>query len=823
MTTENIDIIVNVKGTRVVRRDLKGIGDEAERTGRSVGLLKKALAAVGTAVLVREFKQYLDVNTELSNRLKIVTNSSEELAEVQDRLFKQAQETRASLRETVNGYARLSIAAQQLGISSEDTLRINELLNKSVAIGGSTGSEAAAGIRQFTQAIASGRLQGDELRSVLENLPGLAIQLAKGLNVSIGELRRLGEEGLLNPQKVLEALKSQGEEIDELFSRTEPTISQALTRLDNAFTKLIGDLDRSTGIAGSVASAISALAENVDVLAKALGALAIVIFSRVVASFILSTRQAILYQIALGRMAGVSALAATSQLSLAAATTAASRAFALLGGPIGIAVGLITAATFAFIEFRDQITTVAAELVNVVLDAFILFGINGEAAFKSLGTDLVIAFQKTANEIIGIAEKLTTTVADSLAKIPGFGGLSGGGQLPKFDIEATLASRANIEKDRLAAIAASSVGTDRFGIQDLLAARNAAGAGGAAADLTGTKGGAGSATKSSKELEQLLKAIDPVTAATKEYAEAQKLLNGALSSGLVTTEEYNRLNELLGASYQKVLDPFGALTDELRQEINLQKLSSKEREIQTQLLEAENTLRDQGVLITQQQRIALEELLRVRQTELNPGAFAEYQRSLEDVGSTIESSLVNGLRDASDSLAEFVLEGKNGLDSLGNSFKSLGKQILSLLIQQQLFGGPGITGGILGSIFGSAKGNAFVGGNIQAFAKGGIVDQPTFFGANNGMNVMGEAGSEAILPLTRMADGNLGVQAGGSSGSTVFAPNISVTVETRGDEDGQELGETIGGEIQRRVDSAFSDFIRRQQRPGGQLSGGGVY
>lgn len=81
---------------------------------------------------------------------------------------------------------------------------------------------------------------------------------------------------------------------------------------------------------------------------------------------------------------------------------------------------------------------------------------------------------------------------------------------------------------------------------------------------------------------------------------------------------------------------------------------------------------------------------------------------------------------------------------------------------------------IFSSIFQSSKGDALNGGNIRAFANGGVVGGPTTFPMRGGTGLMGEAGPEAIMPLSRGADGKLGVRAGNGSS----APTVNITINT---------------------------------------------
>jgi hypothetical protein len=122
--------------------------------------------------------------------------------------------------------------------------------------------------------------------------------------------------------------------------------------------------------------------------------------------------------------------------------------------------------------------------------------------------------------------------------------------------------------------------------------------------------------------------------------------------------------------------------------------------------------------------------------------------------------------------------------------------------------------GQLGGIFGSARGNVFVGGNIVPFARGGIITQPTVFPLARGIGLMGEAGPEAIMPLRRTRGGRLGVEAA-SAGMPAVQQTINVTVQGGAGEldDQQRLAREIG----RLARAGVLDAIKEQRRAGGLL------
>lgn len=121
------------------------------------------------------------------------------------------------------------------------------------------------------------------------------------------------------------------------------------------------------------------------------------------------------------------------------------------------------------------------------------------------------------------------------------------------------------------------------------------------------------------------------------------------------------------------------------------------------------------------------------------------------------------------SFAGAVVSGRKFSDVLRSLALSLSGQALSAAIKPL---GNAI-GGLFGSILGSAKGNVFSAGKVKPFANGGVVNSPTLFPMRGATGLMGEAGPEAILPLARGPDGQLGVKSGGGGQAITVTMNIS--------------------------------------------------
>ena len=127
----------------------------------------------------------------------------------------------------------------------------------------------------------------------------------------------------------------------------------------------------------------------------------------------------------------------------------------------------------------------------------------------------------------------------------------------------------------------------------------------------------------------------------------------------------------------------------------------------------------------------------------------------------------NGLRRAFEGV---VLDGTKLSDSLRGLAKSMADTVLSAALKPVTDQFGGVLAGVLG---GFAKGGAFVQGQVMPFARGGVVSQPTAFPMRGGTGLMGEAGPEAIMPLTRGPDGSLGVRASGGGQPVTVVMNIT--------------------------------------------------
>ncbi|AHG83094.1 Phage tape measure protein [Bibersteinia trehalosi USDA-ARS-USMARC-189] len=213
---------------------------------------------------------YTDSYIELSNKLKLVTNSENEQAKAMAVVFDISQRTSQSMNATSSVYAQFASNADKLGLSQSKVVRLTETVSKAVAMSGVSAANAQAGLIQFGQALASGTLRGQDLNSVIQQIPGLAAAIAKGLGVTTAELKEMGAKGELSVTKIVTALSNAQSSVDKDFEGRVKTISGAFTNLENAAIKWVGETDKAFGASEKFASGIEMLAENIGTLSPLL-------------------------------------------------------------------------------------------------------------------------------------------------------------------------------------------------------------------------------------------------------------------------------------------------------------------------------------------------------------------------------------------------------------------------------------------------------------------------------------------------------------------------------------------------------------------------
>lgn len=266
MVEKQLSVRFAVKDGNKAKRDLKDIGRDGSEalkrieaagqeagTGlmvlnRSVGMLSGALATIGgvsvLGTLIADTVRAGDALAGMEARLTALTGSGGAARDVLSELQRIGLQTGVALEDSAAGFGRFTLAAKDIGATRAETLRLVEAVQKLGAIAGTSSAETSGAMIQLAQALASGKLQGDEMRSIMETMPTLAKQIADGLGVSMGRLRQMGADGELTADKIFAAILKGADAIDKKFAEMPATAERELGQLAVAWQGLLASLDK---------------------------------------------------------------------------------------------------------------------------------------------------------------------------------------------------------------------------------------------------------------------------------------------------------------------------------------------------------------------------------------------------------------------------------------------------------------------------------------------------------------------------------------------------------------------------------------------------
>lgn len=382
---------------REIQRDFTKTTGSVKRLEMETRGAGRAMAGLFSGVAVGAFgvavAKAADQFTLMRSRINLVVKEGEDLLAIEKELYNQSLRNRSDLEGTVALYSRIRQARSDL--SSDAAIRITDAWSKTLLISGSSAEEAAASTMQFAQAMASGRLQGDELRSILEGNTRFAKLLSESLGITIGDLRRFGEEGKLTTDVIVDAMATGAGNLEAEFTKIPVTIGQALTNVGTAFTRYVGMQDQASGASATLAGFINSISTNFDRLAEvviASGAALGTGFATVAAVKAITALRALAVQgaITTGAMGGLNAILTVIQKH-----------------PILIGLTAITSAmAFMAVTSKD-----AADRLANVDEALVKFN-ETQAAIKS-DTDAL----KAANDALTTAIESQGTAAQNTATL----------------------------------------------------------------------------------------------------------------------------------------------------------------------------------------------------------------------------------------------------------------------------------------------------------------------------------------------------------------------------------------------------------------------
>jgi lambda family phage tail tape measure protein len=735
------------KSLQNLSRQLGNLNKEAKGMASSAGMLQGALGGIFAGIGIIGITQMADSMQMMSDRMKVFAKEGDDTNAMFYKLVAAANLTRTSVDSLGQIYNRLTISMSALNISSDAILATTMALQNTFRLSGSSIAEATGAAIQLSQGLSSGQLRGQELRSVLEANGVMAQLLAKHFNVSTGALMKLAEAGKITNKEVLTIMADNFLDLAKKASMMKVTFEQAGVMLKNSIGVRIKELNDQLGISSGFAKGVEFLIKNLWLLEVAITALAVSAIPKLI-SVVFSLGGAL---------------------------------FATGIGPwlmlIGLATGIVFNLEKAINSLKIAMLSLTIELFKVKTNSsdasgFLKFltdvtGGAGDAALRAAEAyaELNLVLQKTKVSKESLESKNNRGIVDSL--MPDFENFNSGvlkqnqsvmlfNDGRKAMVQANdWAADSNKELlDGLEQTKAALVGKDPYAIE-----------------LEKLSKSLKDAAKNAKELKIEKEKIEK----TGKHGSDQNdllLLNLQYSLGTFNLREYGQALENLKL-------------DEINEKFAMGKITVME--YHDQIVKTKDAVDDSAWI----------------------SGVDGYLRASGTLAQNIAGMITQVFNRLEDVLFDFI---KTGTFEFHKFTQAILDDLLRIIIRATII--RPLAQGVLGaftsgatpaasgssdlstgqSVNVAAKGKAFNSG-IEMFARGGLVNSPTLFSYGGGKPaMMGEAGTEAILPLKRGKNGNLGVESSGNSS------NVVVNVINQSSDTQTETRESTGGDGSRIID-----------------------
>ncbi len=243
-----------------VRDDLGGIEKKTAGVGNALsGLFSRIGFQLGAVLSIGKIGGMADDAANLAARLKLASRNSEEFAAANDDVVRIASAARVPLAQTAELYVRIAGSVKDLGVAQKDVAGVTEAVGLALKLSGASTAESSSAMLQFSQAIASGVLRGEEFNSVNESAPRLLQGLAKSLGVPVGQLREMAKAGQLTREVLIDGLLKDLPTLRDEAASLPDTIGGTFTDLGNKLRIVVGQFDQATGASKGFAGVINAI------------------------------------------------------------------------------------------------------------------------------------------------------------------------------------------------------------------------------------------------------------------------------------------------------------------------------------------------------------------------------------------------------------------------------------------------------------------------------------------------------------------------------------------------------------------------------------
>lgn len=247
-----------------------GMARSARGAGLAFGGLASFITTASAAAGAAKFVQIADQMTNLESRIRLTMKATESYTDIQSKLSDIARNSVTSLQDVGTLYARIAPSIERLGGTQRESLAITSALTNALRINGATTAEASSAVIQFSQAMQSGVLRGEEFNALNENAGPLLDALAQQLGKTRGELRQMAFDGLLTSDVVANNILPAVAGLEAKAASMGVTSSAAFQDLRDAVSVAIGEIDKASGATAALSGVVSGATKEVTDLIAAM-------------------------------------------------------------------------------------------------------------------------------------------------------------------------------------------------------------------------------------------------------------------------------------------------------------------------------------------------------------------------------------------------------------------------------------------------------------------------------------------------------------------------------------------------------------------------
>lgn len=235
--------------------------DSAEQAADA---FRNIVAAVASLVTIQAVIGIADEMQNIRTRIGQLPQTVGDAGAAFDEVATRASAAGVKIDAYASLYTRLGNAAKDYITTQEDLLGITDTISQALAVGGASAQEASAVMTQFSQALASGVLQGDEFRSMAEAAPQYLDKLAETMNIPREQLKKMASDGKLTAKAVIEATRQMSDYFGERFKEMPMTVGRAMTVVGNRFARMIDKMNRDSNFVTRIANLILAGFDKIE-------------------------------------------------------------------------------------------------------------------------------------------------------------------------------------------------------------------------------------------------------------------------------------------------------------------------------------------------------------------------------------------------------------------------------------------------------------------------------------------------------------------------------------------------------------------------------